>query len=216
MKLLALVALAVTAYAADQLTAFHREWTVPVASDWKVDQAEGAQVLRLVQHRGPLPGPRRPIQFALAQVPKYQRMTLEADVKPLGKSLMLVFAYQDPAHFDYAHLSADTGEEQSVHNGIFHVFGGERVRISSQRGRSAFAETGRWYHVILTHDAEAGTVNVSVDGQPVPALHAVDLSLGAGEAGLGSFDEAGEFKNVKITISPRRPAARPIPGRIEK
>jgi len=27
----------------------------------------------------------------------------------------------------------------------------------------------------------------------------VDRSLGSGKAGIGSFDETGEFKNVKIT-----------------
>jgi hypothetical protein len=37
-----------------------------------------------------------------------------------------------------------------------------------------------------------------VDGQPVPALHAVDLSLREGRLGIGSFDETGDFKNVKI------------------
>jgi hypothetical protein len=37
-----------------------------------------------------------------------------------------------------------------------------------------------------------------VDGKPVPALHAVDLSLPTGKVGIGSFDETGEFKNVRI------------------
>jgi hypothetical protein len=40
----------------------------------------------------------------------------------------------------------------------------------------------------------------------LPALKAVDLSLGGGKAGIGSFDETAEFKNVKITatgVSPR-------------
>jgi hypothetical protein len=51
------------------------------------------------------------------------------------------------------------------------------------------------------HDATAGTVGVTVDGQAVPALTAVDLSLGPGKIGIGSFDETGEFKNVRITTT---------------
>jgi len=43
-----------------------------------------------------------------------------------------------------------------------------------------------------------------VDGKPVPALTAVDVSLGAGRIGIGSFDEKAEFKNVKIQTSPPR------------
>ncbi len=202
MKLLALLAVAAAANAADSIDAFGRQWSVPVASDWKVDQEDGAQVLRLVQNRGPLPGPRRPIQFALADPGNYGRVTVEADVEPLGASLMIVFAYRDEAHFDYAHLSIDPGSQQPVHNGIFHVYGGERVRISSDRGPASFSARGRWYHVKLTHDAMAGTVGVTVDGRAVPSLQAVDLSLGAGKVGFGSFDETGVFR--KITIAAQK------------
>jgi len=199
MKLFTVLMIAVVpALAADKLTVFGREWTVPVASDWKIDRTDGVEVLRLVEHRGPLPGPRRPIQFTLADIGEYGSLVFEADVKPLGASLLIVFAYRDEAHFDYAHLSVDPGSRQPVHNGIFHVYGGERVRISSERGRAAFSSSGRWYHVRLTHDASTGHVGVTVDGETVPALDAVDRSLGAGKCGFGSFDETGEFKNVTI------------------
>jgi hypothetical protein len=205
MKLLAILATTVVAAsAADKLTVFGHEWTVPVASDWKIERADGVELLRLVEHRGPLPGPRRPIQFALAGVADYGLLTLEADVKPLGGSLLIVFAYRDEAHFDYAHLSVDPGSKQPVHNGIFHVFGGERVRISSEQGPAAFAASARWYHISLMHDALAGTVRVTVDGEAVPALDAVDRSLGWGKCGFGSFDETGEFKIVKITTATLR------------
>ena len=189
---------ALAAQAADKIEAFGRSWSVPVAADWKISQEAGGQVLRMGQNRGPLPGPRRPIQFALSDVEYAQSVTLEADVMPLGKSLMIVFAYRDEAHFDYAHLSTDTGSKQPVHNGVFHVYGGERVRISSEAGPAAFAANNRWYHVKLTHDAKSGTVNVSVDGRAVPAIEAVDRSLAGGRVGLGSFDETAAFKNVKI------------------
>jgi hypothetical protein len=200
MRLLGTLALAaVTASAADTLEIFGYKWAVPVASDWKVDQEDGTPVLRLVQPRGPLPGPRRPIQFALADTPNYDRVSVAADVKPLNRSLLIVFAYRDDAHFNYAHLSSDTGVKQPVHNGIFHVYGGERVRISSERGPASFMSSGRWYHVELRYDANRGTVGVTVDGTAVPALDAIDLSLGPGKVGIGSFDETGVFKNVTIT-----------------
>lgn len=202
MKLIAILAIAAAAApAADTLKVFGREWRVRVATDWKVDREGGVEVLRLVQKRGPLPGPRRPIQFALSEVPAYSRLTVEADVKPLARSLLIVFGYRDEAHFDYAHLSTDTGTKQPVHNGVFHVYGGERVRISNERGPASFPASGQWYRVRLTHDARTGTVDVLVNGRAVPALHAVDLSLGAGKVGLGSFDETAEFRNVRIATA---------------
>jgi hypothetical protein len=203
MKLMALMMAllmpgAVVARAAETLKIFGHEWSVPVASDWKVDQEDGAPVLRLVEHRGPVPGPRRPIQFALADAEYSGRVTVEGDVKPLGGSLLIVFAYRDAAHFDYAHFSVDTGTKQPVHNGVFHVYGGERVRISSEQGPAAFSATGRWHHVKLTHDARTGKVSVLVNGAAMPALDAVDKSLGAGRVGIGSFDETGVYKNISI------------------
>jgi hypothetical protein len=119
-------------------------------------------------------------------------------MKALGNSLLIVFAYQDAAHFNYAHVSVDKGTDIPNHNGVFHVYGGERVRISSPRGPAALRARGVWHHVKLTHAAATGGVRVEVDGAPVPALEAVDMSLGAGRIGLGSFDETGEFRNVRI------------------
>ncbi len=202
MRILAALWLASILHAADTLDAFGYHWSVPVASDWKVQQQDGLQILGLVTHRGPVPGPRRPIQFALAEMPDLQNVTVEADAKPLGHSLIFVFAYRDPAHFDYAHLSTDTAAKQPVHNGVFHVYGGERVRISAPDGPAAFSASGQWYHLRLRFSGKSGAVDVAVDGQSVPALHAVDLSLRSGRVGIGSFDETGEFKNVRIQPRP--------------
>jgi hypothetical protein len=202
--------IAASLWASDTIEAFGKKWDVPVAADWEVKDEGGTSMVRMVQNRGPLTGvPRRPIQFALLEGPNYQRVTVEADVRTLGKSLLIAFAYRDSAHFNYAHLSTDTGAAQPVHNGIFHVFGGERVRISSQRGAASFRTSGEWYHVVLTHDASTGIVGVTVDGKAVPALDAVDLSLGPGRVGFGSFDEKAEFKNLKITGTPGASTAPP-------
>src|SRR5579863_6646288 len=198
MKLVLALAIAAAAFASGGLDAFGYRWTMPDAADWKLAGEAGAQILHLAVGREPLPGARRPHQFAIAETPDFERVTVEADVQPTKRSLMIVFAYHDNAHFDYAHLSTDTGTKQPVHNGVFHVFGGERVRISSLNGPPAFEAINRWYHVVLKYDGVTGEVNVTVDGKPVPALHAYDLSLGAGKVGLGSFNETGDFKNVKI------------------
>ena len=96
------------------------------------------------------------------------------------------------------HFSTDTGVKQPVHNGVFHVYGGERVRISATDGPPAFSSINHWFHIKVVWDGETGAVQGFVDGQPVPALHAVDLSLREGRFGIGSFDETGDFKNVKI------------------
>jgi hypothetical protein len=196
--LIAILLTAAPLFAVDSLAVFGSQWDVPTASDWKVVSEGGDQILELLNLRGPIPGPRRPVQFALHQGPGFGNVKIELAMRPRARSLLIVFCYRDAAHFNYAHLSTDSGSKQPMHNGIFHVFGGERVRISSQSGPSAFGQTSHWYHVVLDHDEKSGRVHVTVDGRHIPALHGVDLSLTSGKIGLGSFDEVGDFKNVKI------------------
>jgi hypothetical protein len=67
---------------------------------------------------------------------------------------------------------------------------------------AAFAAVDRWYHVKVEWDGGSGEVQGFVDGQAIPALHAVDLSLSEGRVGIGSFDETGDFKDVRVMTTP--------------
>lgn len=191
----------------DRIEAFGLSWQVPVAADWKVETEEGIPVLELLTPK-PALQPRRPTQYALAQTPDYIRGVVELEVKkePAAArnrrtSLMIAYAWQDDNHFNYVHLSVDSAAEQVVHNGVFHVYGGERVRISPRQGPATLPDE-QWHKVKLVYDGTKGLVEVYVDGKTSPSLRAVDLSLGAGKFGIGSFFDMGSFRNVKITGEP--------------
>ncbi|HYP13862.1 MAG TPA: hypothetical protein VEQ63_08050 [Bryobacteraceae bacterium] len=203
MRLVLLLALAALGWAVDTVEIFGLKWTVPVFQEWSVADEQGAPTLSILKAR-PQEQPRRPIQFAIAQTEDFEQVTVEADVKKKGDSVVIVNAYQAPSHFNYAHLSQDTGGKAPVHNGIFHVFGGDRVRISSLDGPAAIPTEDRWYHVKLVYDARTHTAEVFVEGKLLPAFRAIDLSLGAGKVGLGSFFHVAQFRNVKVTGTPAR------------
>ncbi len=185
----------------DVITAFGKQLTVQQASDWSVENG----VLLLKQKGEPVAGqPRRPTKFALVNSEPFAKVVLEAEIKPNGRSLIIVYGWQDENHYDYAHISSDAAAKQNVHNGIFHVFGGERVRISPLDGPPSF-EANDWTPVKLVFDGETGRCSVEVNGKGNPSLEAVDLSLRWGRVGFGSFNETGNFRNVKITGEMRRP-----------
>jgi hypothetical protein len=149
--------------------------------------------------------PRRPTQYAVAETGDFIRGVVELEVKkePAAArnrhtSLMIAYAWKDDNHFNYVHLSVDSASEQIVHNGVFHVYGGERVRISPAAGPGTLPGE-EWHKVKLVYDGTTGLVEVYVDGKTSPAMRAVDLSLGAGKFGIGSFFDMGSFRNVKIT-----------------
>lgn len=195
MKLLCgLLLLASGVWADETVTAMGKTFSVRKASDWK-GTPEGLELVVKDE-----PGvPRRPKQFAILQEGPYKSFTLEVDVKRNGKSLALAFAHQDEGHFNYAHISVDDPAKQNVHNGVFHVFGGERVRISSLEGGPGLLPTPEWTHVKLVWDGKTGEVRCWADGKTSEALHAVDLSLKNGRVGLGSFNETGSFRNLKVS-----------------
>jgi hypothetical protein len=180
-------------WADETLTALGKKLSVPVASDWKASP----EVLELVVKHEP-GKPRRPKQFALLQEGPYSEFTMEVDVKRNGKSLILVFAYQDDDHFNYVHISVDDPAKQNVHNGVFHVFGGDRVRISPLEGGPGLLPTSEWTRVKLVWSGKTGEVTCYADGKTSGAMRAVDLSLKHGRVGLGSFNETGSFRNLQV------------------
>lgn len=196
MKVIILLCLAFPLMA-ETIDAMGQKWTVPIAADWA---AKGRE-LHLTVPR-PQEQPRRPKQFALADTADWQTVTLSVEAKSAEGNLILIFAYRDETHFNYAHLSVDEATKQPVHNGIFHVYGGERVRISSQIGDAALPGKDKWVKVQLTHDATTGIVGVTVDGKANRSFEAVDLSLGPGKIGLGSFFNTAQFRNLQIKGTP--------------
>lgn len=186
----------------ETIEAFGHTWNVPAAYEWSVEGSGKDEVLRMLVAR-PSTQPRRPAQHAIAATPAYSEVTLEADVKRDKTSLILVYAWKDENHFNYAHLSVDAPSKQPVHNGIFHVYGGDRVRISNENGPGALP-SGDWTHVKLSYTAKSGEVQVEVNGQRMESLYAIDLSLGPGRVGIGSFFETAQFRNVKITGVPAK------------
>jgi hypothetical protein len=183
--------------AADTIEAFGLKWSVPLASEWAVEGAGPDQVLRMLVAKPPTQPPRRPAQHAMALTRPFSEVTLEAEVKRNKSSLIIVYAWQDENHFDYAHLSVDTATKQPVHNGIFKVDGGDRVRISTKEGPNALP-TDDWTPVRLVYSAKTGVVEVTVNGRKLPALRAEDKTFGAGRVGIGSFFEIAQFRKVRI------------------
>lgn len=188
--------------AADRIEAFGRRWSVPLAADWRVAREDSEETLELITARPKADSPRKPFQYALMEGPPLERFTLECEGRrqqPHG-SLIIVYAWRGPSHFNYVHLSDDTGSEQPVHNGVFHVYGGDRVRISPERGPCSLPTAG-WHQFRVVYDAATGLVETWVDGVPNPSLRAVDLSLGAGQIGLGSFFNTGAFRRFRLVGS---------------
>ena len=102
-----------------------------------------------------------------------------------------------PAKPEPRRPTIDRAAQQIVHNGMFPVYGGERVRISAKTG-PATLPTEEWIRVKLF--VQGAHAWLEFDGRKNPSLEAHDLSLTDGRVGLGSFFERAAFRNLRIRI----------------
>jgi hypothetical protein len=172
-------------------------WQFPFPEDWVVKEEGPLHYLHMQRSRDPLV-PRRPQQFALVKGVTVGSFTLETRARREGSSMMIVFNYVDTLHFYYTHLSKDPGAKVDVHNGIFLVDGAPRRRIAGLEAAPALPDTN-WHKVRVERDVNSGSIKVFVDEEPQPRFSVVDNTFKCGQVGLGSFDETGDFTDVKLS-----------------
>jgi hypothetical protein len=172
-------------------------WQFPFAEDWVVKGEGPLHYLHMLRSRDPLV-PRRPQQFALLQGVKVGSFQLETRLRREGSSLLIAFNYVDTLHFYYTHLSADPGAKIAVHNGIFLVDGAPRRRIAGVEAAPVLPDKN-WHKVRVERDAASGSIKVFVDDEAQARFSVVDRTFKCGQVGIGSFDETGDFTDVKLT-----------------
>jgi hypothetical protein len=180
-------------FASGQLDA----WQFPFPEDWVVKEESPLHFLHMLRNREPLV-PRRPQQFARVKGINVGSFTLEARVRREGGSMLITFNYIDSLHFYYTHLSVDAGAKIAVHNGIFMVNGAPRFRIAGMEAAPALPDKD-WHKIRVERDVPSGSIKVFVDAESQPRFSVVDNTFQCGQVGLGSFDEAGDFADVKLS-----------------
>ncbi len=175
------------------------EWIFPHAEDWVSKTENGQTYLHLLRPRDP-GVPRRPLQFARLKNVNVGSFDLSVKVRREGRSMIIVFNYVDTLHFYYTHVSRDRGTVQPVHNGIFLVDGGPRRRIAGTEAQPALPDT-KWHTIRVVRNVKTGLIQVYSDVQKTPLFSVVDHHFTCGQIGLGSFDETGDFTDLKIQSS---------------
>lgn len=174
-------------------------WQATDAGAWQVSETPEGKVYSLVGASKYKPPHRSPHNIALLRDVTLGDFTLEARIKSTKRDynhrdLCLFFGYQDPAHFYYVHFGKKTDDHA---NQIFIVNGADRTKISAETNPGT-NWTNDWHRVKLVRKASDGTIEVYFDDMDKPAMTANDKTFLKGQVGLGSFDDTGDFDDVKI------------------
>ncbi len=174
---------------------------------WR-DLGDGAAVLQLLPGSDYRPPFRSPLAIALWRSVELRDFDLELDLLQTGRDyghrdLCLVLGFESSARFCYVHLAQTP--DPHAHN-VFRVADADRVALLPVPARGI--EWGdRWHHVRLERRTADGSITVYWDRAKTPILRATCRDFEWGRIGFGSFDDEGQFANLRLTNAQSRPGA---------
>lgn len=176
------------------------EWQATDPSAWKIEEEpDGGKVLALFGESNYQPEVRSPFNINLIKGIEIGSFVLELKLKSTTedynhRDLCLFFGYQDPSHFYYVHL----GKTADPHaNSIFIVDGEPRVSIATTRSDGTDWDE-KWHRVRLVRDLGKGTIEVYFDDMNQPIMTAKHDRFASGRIGVGSFDDTGQFDDIRL------------------
>jgi hypothetical protein len=210
MRLLALILLtAPTALlAAEELPLVFEEtfekgadhWQPLDGKQWQIKKTDKGQVFSQHEKKSTYKPPHRsPTNVALLKEVKVSQLELTAKVRSTHpdyghRDAVVVFGYQDPAHFYYVHL----GKQADDHaNQIFIVNGEARKKISLT-STSGTNWDDNWHTVRVVHKRGVGSIEIFYDDLTKPVMTAKDKTFAWGRIGVGTFDDTSDWDDVVV------------------
>jgi hypothetical protein len=186
-------------YSSDFADGKAEEWHPTDPDAWKVVRRGDEWVYAVIQPCRYKPPVRSPWNVSVLRDPAVTDFVLEVRLRSTTKDynhrdMCIVFGYQDPEHFYYAHL----GKRADPHsNSVFIVNGTPRVSIAASR-----TEGTPWddeeHRVRVRRETGSGLIEVLFDDHAGPVMRATDKTFLWGLVGVGAFDDLGEISEVRL------------------
>jgi hypothetical protein len=120
---------------------------------------------------------------------------LQSTARDYGhRSLCLFFGYQDPAHMYYVHFGQKTDDHA---NQVFIVNNEPRKKISLTTTPGTPWDHA-WHRARIVRKVASGEITVYFDDLETPVMTAVDKTFTWGQIGIGSFDDSGNFDDIRL------------------
>src|SRR5262245_14406461 len=174
-------------------------WEPTDAKAWRIVKTDKGQVFNQFQNSDYKPPFRSPLNIALIKDLAVTDFVLEAKVQSTGKDgahrdMCLFFGHQDPSHFYYVHIAKAADDNA---NQIFIVNGEPRKKISTKSTAGTAWDDG-WHNVKIVRRTKDASIQVFFDDMKTPIMAATDKTFVWGRVGLGSFDDSGNWDDVRV------------------
>lgn len=184
-------------------------WQPADEQAWKIAETPQGKVYSLFRQSNYKPPYRSPVNIALLKDVAVSNFVLEARLQSTVKdynhrSMVVVFGYQDPAHFYYVHFGKRTDDHA---NQIFIVNGAPRVKISTKTTPGTPWDDA-WHRVKIVRSVGDGKIDIYFDDLETPLMTAADKTFAWGQIGIGAFDDLGNFDQIVLCGNIVKPEAR--------
>lgn len=186
-------------------------WKFADATAWKWQAAPTGKELILLKQNAYKPPYRSPINLTWFQSREWSHfsLTLECQLSRFDEGnndLCIAFAGSGADQFYYIHL----GEKADTpHHQIHLVEHADRRPITTFRSSGTPWEKDTWHKLKIVRNIDTGDIAVWFDNSPTPLLAARDKTFTWGKIALGSFDDEGRFRNVRIRGTSRKVSPAP-------
>lgn len=175
-------------------------WDFSAPDAWKWTIEPKPPLLRLTAQSNTKPDFRSPLNMAWYKGHEWSDFTLTMECRLTkfdagNNDLCIAFGGDGKNRFYYAHLGEKADE---AHHQIHVVDHADRKPVTTYRTAGTPWKQGQWHKVKLVRNSATGDIGVWFDDMEKPVLTAKDKRFTWGRIGLGSFDDLGEFRNVRI------------------
>ena len=176
------------------------QWEPTDTKAWKVIEEGENHVYSLYAQSQYEPPVRSPLNIALIKDLNVSDFVLEVKAKQTGheyghRDLCLFYNYQDKDKFYYTHIASVADPHA---NSIFLVNKEPRVSIAKERTDGTKWVDGKYHTIRVVRDTNKGTIEIFFDDMSKPIMKAQDKTFTWGRIGLGSFDDTGNFDDIRI------------------
>jgi hypothetical protein len=184
---------------ADDFTKGAGRWQPTDPKAWKVIDTKEGKAYSQFRNSKYRPPHRSPLNIALVKDLVVGDFVLEAKVQSTARDyphrdMCLFFGYQGPAKFYYVHLARRSDDHA---NQVFIVNEAPRKKISTKTTPGT-PWTDGWHRVKVVRRIADGSIAVYFDDMKKPVMTATDRTFTWGRVGVGSFDDTGNWTDVKV------------------
>ncbi|MBN1420184.1 MAG: hypothetical protein JXP34_15500 [Planctomycetes bacterium] len=174
-------------------------WEPGDSAAWKVVRDGERTVYSLFRQSKYEPPHRSPLNMSLIRGLYVSDFVLDLEVRSTKedyphRDLCLFFGFQDRDRYYYVHLGLRNDDHS---NSVFIVNRAPRTNIVKTRAEGTPWEE-RYHRVRIVRRIESGEILVYFDDMEKPRMTAVDRTFAWGLVGVGSFDDIGNFDDVRL------------------